>query len=425
MTQLHPRKSIAVIGSGVAGLTAAYLLDKHYDVTLFERNDYAGGHTHTIELESGPDRGLGVDTGFIVLNNHTYPLFRQLLARLGVATQNSDMSFAFASEISGLQYAGTDLSGLFAQRWNVVNPRFLALLRGIIRFCKIAQADLHSGQLTGRTVGNYLAWRNVSPQTIRCYIVPMAGAIWSASAAGIRDFPAEALIRFWENHGLLSLKNRPQWMTVQGGSHAYVKRMRETWNVRLELNTQLDHVRREANGVTLRHRDGREQTFAIAVLAAHADESLRLLADPTPDEQRLLSPWSYQPNRTVLHTDERALPSNRRAWASWNYVERPHADEKSPVAVTYHMNRLQNLRARQDYFVTLNDTQFIRAERILREFTYDHPVYTFASLATQRELPGLNGVQNTFFCGSYFGYGFHEDAVRSGVEVARARGATL
>ena len=420
-----PRKSIAVIGSGVAGLTAAYLLDARHEVTLFERNDYAGGHTNTVDVSSGPDRGLAIDTGFIVLNDRTYPLFRRLLARLGVPTQDSDMSFAFASEVTGLQYAGTDLGGLFAQRWNLSNPRFPQLLHGITRFCQTARADLYSGRLSGRTVGDYLKWRKIPARTVSNYIVPMAGAIWSASAAGIRDFPAETLVRFWDNHGLLSLKNRPQWMTVQGGSQAYVKQMRATWKVRLHLNTDLEHVRRQASGVVLRHRDGREQSFDTVVLAAHADESLRLLADPSADEQRLLGPWRYQPNHTVLHTDRRVMPSNRRAWASWNYVERPQTAATTPVAVTYHMNRLQQLRAGQDYFVTLNGADYIARDKILREFTYHHPEFSFASLSTQRELPSLNGVRNTYFCGSYFGYGFHEDAVAAGVAVADALGAPL
>lgn len=419
------RKNIAVIGSGVAGLTAAYLLDARHHVTLFERNDYAGGHTHTIELTEGPDAGTGVDTGFIVLNDLTYPLFRRLLARLEVPTQNSDMSFAFASEISGLQYAGTDLNGLFAQRWNLVNPRFHHLLHHITRFCRLARSDLYRGLLHGRTVGDYLRWRRVPEATVRNYIVPMAGAIWSASAESIRSFPAEALIRFWDNHGLLSLKNRPQWMTVQGGSHAYVKKMRATWGVRLHLNADLAQVRRENGGAVVRHRDGREEKYDAVVLAAHADESLRLLADPTPEERRLLGPWTYQPNHTVLHTDARVMPSNRRAWASWNYVERPQVSASSPVAVTYHMNRLQNLKTQRDYFVTLNDTSGIAPGHVLQEFVYHHPAYTFDSLNTQNDLPSLNGVRHTYFCGSYFGYGFHEDAVRSAVAVAEALGASL
>lgn len=421
----QPRKKIAVIGSGVAGLTTAYLLDTRHDVTLFERNDYAGGHTHTITLPDGPDAGLAIDTGFIVLNDQTYPLFRRLLARLGVPTQNSDMSFAFASEVTGLQYAGTNFSGLFAQRSNLIRPRFHHLLHHITRFCKLARADLHSGRLTGRTMGDYLDERKVPASTVNAYIVPMAGAIWSASARDIREFPAETLVRFWNNHGLLSLKNRPQWMTVKGGSHAYVNAMRAGWKVQLHLNTRLEHVRRTATGVVLRHQDGREQAFDAVVLAAHADESLRLLADPSSDEQRLLGPWRYQPNHTVLHTDARVMPSNRRAWASWNYVERPETAVASPVAVTYHMNRLQNLSSATNYFVTLNDTASMDRAAILREFNYDHPTYTFASLNTQAELPTLNGPRNTYYCGSYFGYGFHEDAVRSAVAVAEQLGASL
>jgi predicted NAD/FAD-binding protein len=425
MKEQGSRKTIAVIGGGVAGLTAAYLLDPLYSVTLYERNDYLGGHTHTVLLEDGPDRGLAIDTGFIVLNDQTYPLFRRLLARLGVPTQNSDMSFAYASGIGKLQYAGTGWNGLFAQRSNLVNPRFYRLLRDITRFCRMARTDLHNGHLAGFTVADYLKQRGVSEQTIRAYLVPMSGAIWSASAAGIQAFPAEMLIRFWDNHGLLSLENRPQWMTVQGGSQAYVNRMQAVWTIRHELKAEIASVHRHPDRAVIRHKDGREESFDAVVLAAHADESLRLLADASADERRLLAPWSYQPNHTVLHTDPNVMPSNRRAWASWNYVERSTVDDTSPVAVTYHMNRLQRLKAQRDYFVTLNATEFIRSNRIERALVYHHPCYTFDSLATQRELPSLNGVRNTYFCGSYFGHGFHEDAVRSGVAVAEALGASL
>jgi predicted NAD/FAD-binding protein len=416
---------VVVVGSGVAGLTAAYLLQQKHRVTLLEKNTYAGGHSNTVVLPDGPDAGTAIDTGFIVCNDQTYPLFLRLLARLGCPTQPSEMSFGFHSEVTGLQYAGTGWRGLFASPRNAVNPRYLAMLAEIIRFSSRARADLAAGLLRGRTIGDYLAWRGFSEHVTRSYIVPMAAAIWSATQRSIRDFPAEALIRFWANHGLLSLRNRPNWMTVAGGSHRYVKTLLSQLQMPCRLGAAIAHIRREHNGAVLTMRDGTEERYDAVVLAAHADEALRLLADPSEAERRLLGAWSYQENRTLLHTDESVMPSNRHAWASWNHVQRRGGSDDDPVAVSYHMNRLQNLSAQRSYFVTLNNGHSVRREHVLREILYTHPVYTFEAMATQDALPQLNGVRRTFFCGSYFGYGFHEDAVRSAVEVARRLGTDL
>jgi len=420
-----PSMRVAVIGGGVAGIVAAHILQRRHEVTLFEQNDYLGGHTRTIVLTEGPDAGTAVDTGFIVLNDHTYPTFHRFLAQLEVPVRFADMSFGFHSEPDNLQYAGTSLNGLFAQRSNLLRPAFWRMLWDIRGFCQNARRDLREGRLAGETLGEYVRRGGYSRAFLDHYLLPMGGAIWSASSGKMLEFPAAALIRFFENHGLLSLKNRPRWQTVVNGSHTYVRKFLEGFRGTVHLACPVLGIRREANGVQVRLGDGSVQHFDKAVVAAHADQALRMLEDPSPEEQRLLGVWSYSVNHTVLHTDPRVMPSNRRAWASWNYTrERPGGSE-TPVSVTYHMNRLQGLTTRRDYFVTLNRHQAIAENLILQEMEYTHPQFTAASMATQAELPSLNGPRNTYFCGSYFGFGFHEDAVKSGVAVARAFGLEL
>ncbi len=416
---------IAVIGGGVAGLTTALLLQERHAVTLYEKNDYIGGHTNTIAIPDGADAGTPVDTGFIVLNNKTYPLFNKLLRRLECPVRDSDMSFGYYDETSGLQYAGTDLAGLFAQPQNVLKPSYWRFLLEIARFCKTARADLAAGRLTGMTVGDYLDQHGYSAFTRNAYILPMAGAIWSSSLKDIEGFPAEMMIRFWENHGLLSLEDRPQWMTVVGGSRSYVTRAIARLRGSVRVRAAVRSIRRAADGVRVEADGNAPAKFDAVVIAAHADEARAMLADPTDDERRLLGAWRYLPNLTHLHTDESLMPPNRRAWASWNYRRSPAVDAASPVSVTYHMNRLQGLKTERQYFVSLNAPRPPRAETIIREIHYTHPLYTFEAMQSQSELPKLNGVNRTFFCGSYFGYGFHEDAVRSGVQVARAFGIDL
>lgn len=417
--------NIAVIGGGVAGLTAALLLRMRHRITLFEKNDYVGGHTNTIVIPNGPDTGTPVDTGFIVLNNKTYPLFNRLLQRLDCPIRDSDMSFGYHDERTGLQYAGTGFGGLFAQRRNLFSPGHWRFLREIIRFCRTARADLAAGRLAGLTVGRYLETHAYSTLVREAFILPMAGAIWSSSLRDIEGFPAEMMIRFWENHGLLSLEDRPQWQTVVGGSQAYVRKALNLLAGAYHVNAGVESVTRLPTGVRVQPRGHTAQEFDAVVLAAHADESLRMLADPSPDEQRLLGAWRYLANHTVLHTDASLMPPHRRAWASWNYRRHTGLDAATPVTLTYHMNRLQGLRTTRPYFVTLNSPRPPRPETVVREFHYTHPLYTFDAMRTQDNLPALNGVNRTFFCGSYFGYGFHEDAVRSGVAVAQHFGIEL
>ena len=420
------QQKIAVIGGGVAGIVSAYLLQPHHQVTLFEQNDYLGGHTNTIEIGQGPDAGLAVDTGFIVLNDATYPLFQKFLARLGVETRVAEMSFGFQCLQSGLVYAGNDLNGLFAQRRNLINPTFLRFLLEIARFGKKARKDLACGSVPSVTLGEYLQQGNFSSFIVDNYLLPMAAAIWSTPALRAADFPAEAFLRFFKNHGLLSLRHRPQWKTVVGGSFAYVKAFQREFGGRIHLNAGVEKIFRGAGGVRLQFANGQSEQFDQVIIATHADQALRLLGDPSVEEQRLLAPWQYQLNHTVLHTDASLLPKQRSAWSAWNFTREATADtDTQPVFVTYYMNLLQGLQAQQHYCVTLNRRESFRPETVIAEFDYQHPQYNFDSLVTQVELPSLNGQRNSWFCGSYFGFGFHEDAIRSAVAVAEGLGGKL
>lgn len=417
---------IAVIGGGVAGIVSAYLLQNSYDISLFEQNNYLGGHTNTIEITHGPDAGLAVDTGFIVLNDATYPLFQKFLARLGVETRVSDMSFGFQCLQSGLVYAGNNLNGLFIQRRNLISHKFYFFLLEIARFCKKARRDLESGSIPAVTLGEYLQQGHFTPFLIDNYLLPIAAAIWSTPTLHARDFPAESFLSFFKNHGLLSLRNRPQWRTVVGGSFSYVKAFQRQFNGQIYLNSAIKRIFRENSKVTLHLTDNSSVVFDQVIIATHADQALQLLGDPSSDEQRLLAPWNYQLNHAVLHTDDSVLPAQHSAWAAWNFTRTSCGHSATqPVFVTYYMNLLQGLQAQQHYCVTLNRPESFPAKKVVAAFNYQHPQYNFDSLETQERLPDLNGQRNSWFCGSYFGHGFHEDAVRSAVAVAKGLGGQL
>jgi predicted NAD/FAD-binding protein len=409
----------------VAGLTAAWILQRKHRVTLFERNDYAGGHTHTVTIPDGPDKGTPVDTGFIVMNHRNYPLLTRLFEQLGVALRDSEMSFSYWDETTGLQYSGGGLNALFAQRRNLLRPAFLRMVREIFRFFREAERDMTAGRLREQTLGDYLERGGYSDMFVRHHLIPMAAAIWSTPDNRMMEFPAESFVQFFHNHGLLTVNDRPQWRTVVGGSHSYVKRMLADFTGEVHLSAPIASIRRFADRVALATAHGPAGEFDGVVIAAHADEALGMLADPSDAERRLLGAWVYQPNDTVLHTDACAMPPLHRIWSSWNYTRERGSDPAGPASLSYWMNRLQGLQTSTPLFVSLNRRAPMAAEHVVMRMVYHHPTYSREALAAQRELPALNGQRRTWYSGSYFGYGFHEDAVRSAVELVRGFGLDL
>ncbi len=413
---------IAIVGGGVAGIAAAYLIQRNHRVSLYEKNDYIGGHTHTLTIPDGPDAGTPVDTGFIVFNDRTYPILNRLFRELGVSSRKSDMSFGYFHEKSGFQYASSNLNSLFAQRRNLLAPGYWSMLAEILLFNRLVRRRLKKNLLEGITLGQFLRRFRFSDRFRKQYLFPMVAAIWSAPDVDVGRFPMLTFARFFDNHGLLTILGHPQWYYVAGGSHTYVKAFLDQFQGEVYTRADIVSIDRNTDGVILNHADGSTQPFDRVVIATHADEACQLLADPSDDERRLLGTWRYSTNQIYLHTDLAWMPSNPNAWASWNIIRGIHSDNRLPVTLTYHMNRLQQLKTRNQYLVTLNPFRPIAKEKVIAQITYTHPVFTFESLRTQPELPDLNGVRNTFFCGSYFGYGFHEDAARSGVQAAAAMG---
>ena len=417
--------SIAVVGGGVAGITAAFLLQKKHHVTLYEKNDYVGGHTNTVTISSGPDSGLRVDTGFIVMNDRTYPLFSRFLSSLGVKTSKTDMSFSYYCRMTGLQYGSSGLNSLLAQRKNILNPGYWRFLGEITRFFKVVQKRLKDGSLKGLTLAEFIRQKKFSSRLTDNYLLPMSAAIWSSSDRDIMGFPMESFARFYDNHGLLSARKHPQWYFVTGGSRTYVEAFLKQFSGQVFTGSPVQSLRRDDSGVSIRTADGSRKVFDAVVIAVHADEALKLLEDPSEQEHLLLSPWRYSNNMVYLHNDTSLLPPNPRARSSWNTIRDHGHRSESPITVTYHMNRLQKLQSRTDYCVTLNPSRPVAEKHILDSMLYTHPVFSFAAMDTQSGLNELNGKRHTWFCGSYFGYGFHEDAVRSSVAVGRQFGVNL
>jgi predicted NAD/FAD-binding protein len=419
------RQRIAVVGAGIAGVVSAFLLQQDHDVTLYERNETLEGHAGTIVIPPGPDEGLAVDPGFVVLNRRTSPLFERFLRRMNVPLERTDISFSCHDRKSGLVYSGRNLFTLFADPWNLFRPSFWGLLRRIMRFNGTTRKRLLDGNLAGLSLGEYVEREKIENALVGFYLIPMAAAIWPGAGAGVLAFPAEVFARFYENQGLLSSSDPPQWVLVKGGRPSLVRSFRNGFQGEIRLTDPITSVGRTRQGAWVETESGKREDFDRIVLATHADEALRLLAEPLPEESRLLTPWQYTRTRAVLHTDASFLPPRRRAWASWNYLLDGEEKEHSPVTVTYHLNPLEHLKAAREYFVTVNPSQTIPREKILAETVYRRPLFTFDSLATQKRLPFLNGNGSIFFCGSYFGYGFHEDAVRSAVDVGRHFGMKL
>ena len=411
---------VAIVGAGISGLTAAWLLSRKHDVTVFEANEYLGGHTNTVEVETSTGM-TAVDTGFIVFNDWTYPCFIKLLSEWGVASQPSNMSFSVQDERSGLEYNGTSLNTLFAQRVNLFKPSFYRLIRAILRFNKEAPKVLDTDDHS-LTLGDYLRNNNYPGNFIEQYIVPMGAAIWSAVPETMLSFPVRYFVQFFKNHGMLSVDERPQWRVVRGGSWQYVQAWSRQFTGTVHTNTPVQKIVRRDRGVGVVH-GGAEEPFDAVVVAAHSDQALKILSDPSIEEQDILGAIPYQRNVATLHTDVRVLPRRRLAWASWNYHLRN--DTSRPVAVTYNMNMLQSLKGPSTFCVTLNYEEAIEPGRVLRTITYDHPVYTAAGVTAQKRKHQISGVRNTYYCGAYWGYGFHEDGVRSALDVAAQFGESL
>lgn len=421
MTQ--QRQRIAVIGAGISGLTSAWLLAEHHDVQLFEAGSQAGGHTNTRPVELG-GQTWPVNTGFIVFNDWTYPNFIKLMDTLKVFHEVSDMSFSVGSASSGLQYNGTSLNTLFAQRRNLFNPSFLKMIREILRFNRQTRRDLTNNAIAkGETLGEYLNRNGYSRFFRDYYIVPMGAAIWSAPKVMLEQFPIRFFLQFFNNHGMLSVDDRPTWRVISGGSARYVDRMMERLEPLAHLNAPVTSVRRYEDHVTVAV-NGEGLVFDQVIFACHSDQTLRMLDDATDDERGILGAIRYQDNDVVLHTDSSLLPSNRRAWAAWNYHIPEHATE--PVSVTYNMNILQNFHAAPETFcVTLNRTADIAPDRIIERYRYAHPVFTQDAVAAQERYHDIGGRNRSHFCGAYWFNGFHEDGVRSALRVTEAFGIGL
>ena len=410
---------IAVIGSGISGLSAAWLLSREHEVVLYEANDYLGGHTDTHDVDVAGQR-LRVDTGFIVHNPVHYPLLTRLFDTLGVASKPTTMSFSVSDEASGLEYNATTLDSLFCQRRNLVSPRFWRMLRDLRRFYEQAPGLLEPAGI-GPSLGDYLEQNGYSDTFRDLHLVPMASALWSSPAAGILRFPAKYLVQFMANHHMLQLSGRPPWRVVDGGSRTYVDAMRRGWSVQVRLRTPVRGVTRDAGGVRVRCDQGSER-YDQLVLACHSDQALALLDDPSAREREILGAIAYQSNDTVLHTDATLLPRHRKAWAAWN-AHLPKDPERA-CTVSYCMNLLQGLDAPTPVVVSLNRSADIDPARVLVRRAYRHPVYTAATVAAQARKYEIQGVNHTWYAGAYWGWGFHEDGIRSGVHVARGLGVS-
>jgi len=410
------RANIAIIGSGIAGLTAAYRLHARHHVTLYEAADYLGGHTATIDVELH-GRHWAVDTGFIVFNDWTYPNFIALLQELEVPWQRSDMSFSLRCERTGLEYNGTSINQLFAQRRNALRPSFLRMIHDILRFNREARALLRQAGAPV-TLAQYLQAHGYSRPFIERYLIPMGRSIWSVSEAALLGFPARFFVEFFDRHGFLSVNDRPVWQAIRGGSREYVRRMVQPFRSHVRLRTPVSGVRREADRVLVRTRQGDVASHDFVVFACHSDQALAMLEQPSHTETELLGAFPYQRNDVVLHTDTRMLPRAPRARAAWNYHQLARPQEH--VALTYNMNVLQRLTAPEVFMVTLNRTEDIEPARVLGHYVYHHPVYTPAAVAAQDRLAEINGANRSYFCGAYWGSGFHEDGVVSALRAVEA-----
>jgi len=410
---------IAIIGSGISGLTAAYMLHKKHQVTVFEANNYIGGHTNTVEVhDRAENRTIPVDTGFIVFNDKNYPNLSRLFQQLGVTSRDSDMSFSVHCQRSGLEYNGTDLNKIFSQRRNLLNPKFWMMLKDIVRFHKEGPAALRDNLRDLTTVNEFSQLNAYSKQFVEHYLIPLGASLWSCPADRFRQFPMRFVLEFLDNHCMLQVDERPQWRTVIGGSNQYIKPMTEGFRDRIFLNFAIQKVKRKNGRVVVGFENGTEQEFDEVILATHADQSMSLVENMDEEEIDILAKFPYQDNEAILHTDTSVLPKNQRAWASWNY--RIPSEQNSHAYVTYNMNMLQGIDSSNTYCVSLNQAGTIDESRILRRINYHHPAFCPGRGHAQAQHPRLIQRRGISYCGAYWGYGFHEDGVSSALAVCNA-----
>jgi len=416
-------KHIAIIGSGISGLTAAYLLSKKHHVTVFEKNDRVGGHTATVDIEKN-GQTFAIDTGFIVFNDKTYPNFLSLLSEIGIGKQATEMSFSVHNCQTGMEYNGHNLNTLFAQRRNLFRPKFWGLVKEILRFNKQCKGIFDSQNYqSGLTLGQFLKENNFSDFFAEHYILPMGAAIWSSSLSQMEDFEFRFFVQFFHNHGLLNIADRPQWYVIPKGSRRYLTPLCEPFKDNIKLNADISGITRNDNKVQLHFNQAPSEIFDEVVIACHSDEALALLNDATSEEKSILSAMPYSENSVILHTDKTLLPKREKAWASWNY--QLSQDRSKAASVTYNMNILQGIDSENTFCVTLNQKEDIDPSSILREFTYHHPIFSSGSIQAQKQRKQICGLNNTHFAGAYWHSGFHEDGVRSAVEVAIRFGCVL
>jgi predicted NAD/FAD-binding protein len=414
--------SLAIIGTGIAGLGCAHFLQRQYDFTLFEQNDYVGGHTHTVTVDE-PDGGrrVAMDTGFMVFNQVTYPHLTRLFQLLRVPIKPTSMSFSVRHADRGLEFAGSSLNHLFAQRRNLFRPRFYRLLAAINRFNAEAVAALEDPATSNESLGDYVRRRGYGSDFFDLYLVPMSSAVWSTPPELMLAFPATTLLRFFQNHGFLGMHTQHPWWTVEGGARTYVEKLTAPFRNRIRLGQAATRIVRTPRGVTVMTSTGQAHDFDRVILACHGDQALRLLADPTAQEQRLLAEFRYQPNIATVHTDATVMPRTRLAWSSWNYEINRDSAGRVSTATHYWMNSLQGVSERENYFVSINRPEAIAPERVLRRIAYEHPLFSLGAVRAQAEIPALNaaarGTTETYFAGAWQRYGFHEDGLLSAVRL--------
>tara|TARA_Y100001980_G_C14529722_1_gene305547 strand:- start:355 stop:1617 length:1263 start_codon:yes stop_codon:yes gene_type:complete len=420
MKSKNKKLKIAVIGSGISGLTSAFLLSKKYEVSLYEKNNYIGGHTHTHEIYEN-DKKINVDSGFIVYNENTYPNFMKLLNILKIESQHTKMGFSVKSDYEDFEYAGNSVNSIFAQKSNILRPNFLKMIYQILRFNKISKNEFNNID-ENVTLNDYLIKFSFSEKFINHYIIPMGAAIWSTSPQKMLNIPAKFFIRFFNNHGLLEVTNRPQWWVIRNGSFQYVKKIIKPFEKNIFLNCKVNSIIRKNNQVKIKFDKG-EKIFDHVIIATHSDQALNLLSDPTDEENKILGAIKYQKNIALIHTDQSILPRRKIAWSSWNYLLNESQDDF--VTLTYNMNILQTLKSKKVYCVTINNTTSIDDRKIIKKIKYHHPLFDIMSVKAQQQKNKICGQNNTYFCGAYWGYGFHEDGVNSALDVCKKFGIEL